>query len=83
MGRMNCTLSRGDTLLLFTDGSGRKRATMMKKHLAKIGFCNSHASLANESANAIQSALLQAVSHHCGGQFQDDATLIVLQRNRN
>jgi serine phosphatase RsbU (regulator of sigma subunit) len=30
----------------------------------------------------IQHALLQAVSDHCGGQFQDDATLIVLQRNR-
>lgn len=81
-GQNDLPLERGDTLLLFTDGVveacdaqedafGEDRLLQLTRKLAK------------ESAHGIQNALLQAVSHHCGGQFQDDATLIVLQRNRN
>jgi len=70
---------RGDTLLLFTDGVveacdgqekpfGEERLLQLTRERAK------------NSAHSIQGALLQAVSRHCGGKFQDDATLIVLQR---
>jgi len=75
---------RGDTLLLFTDGVveacdeqeqpfGEERLLQLTRELAKNGA----------SAHSIQGALLQAVSRHCGGKFQDDATLIVLQRERD
>jgi serine phosphatase RsbU (regulator of sigma subunit) len=34
-------------------------------------------------ASARLELLSKAVSAHCGGKFQDDATLIVLQRERS
>lgn len=74
----------GDTLLLFTDGVveacderekpfGEEPLLELTRDLAKNGA----------SAHSIQRALLEAVSRHCGGKFQDDATLIVLQRERD
>ncbi len=52
---------------------GEERLLQLTRELAENGA----------SAHSIQGALLQAVSRHCGGKFQDDATLIVLQRERD
>jgi sigma-B regulation protein RsbU (phosphoserine phosphatase) len=71
-------LSHGDTLLLFTDGVveafdehdelfGERRLLQLMRDLA------------HSKAGTLQTALLNAVSNHCGGKFQDDATMIVLQ----
>ena len=81
-GQNGLQIGRGDTLLLFTDGMveacNQQEEEFGEKRLLKLTR-----ELANHSALSIQNALLQAVSHHCGGQFQDDATLIVLQRTRS
>jgi phosphoserine phosphatase RsbU/P len=80
-GQNELHFDRGDTLLLFTDGvveaCDAQEAAFGEDRLLQLTR-----ELANEQAHVIQHALLQAVSDHCGGQFQDDATLIVLQRNR-
>lgn len=81
-GQNELHFDRGDTLLLFTDGiveaCNHDEEAFGEERLLQVTR-----GLIRDSANAIQSALFKAVSHHCGGQFQDDATLIVLQRNRN
>jgi phosphoserine phosphatase RsbU/P len=80
-GQNELQFDRGDTLLLFTEGMveacNQQGETFGEERLLKLTR-----DLAKQSAQSIQNALLQAVSHHCGEQFQDDATLIVLQCNR-
>jgi len=71
-------LSIGDTLLLFTDGVveacnqqfepfGEQRLLQLAQELNGTDACT------------LQTALLTAVSNHCGGKLQDDATMIVLR----
>ena len=80
-GENDLYFDRGDTLLLFTDGvveaCNPKEEVFGEDRLLQLTR-----KLANESAHTIQTELMQAASYHCGGQLQDDATLIVLQRNR-
>jgi phosphoserine phosphatase RsbU/P len=71
-------LSAGDKLLLFTDGlveafneNGEPFGEERLIHLLR--------SQGTSGAAAMQDALLREVSSHCGGKFQDDATLIVLR----
>ena len=78
-------VARGDVGLVRSGAVGvrlgahdRRTGVLGEERLVKLTR-----ELANHPAHSIQNALLQAVSHHCGGQFQDDATLIVLQRNRD
>ena len=71
----------GDTLLLFTDGVVEACNTQ-EEAFGEDRLLQLTQGLAKDSAHTIQNALSQAVSNHCGGQFQDDATLIVLQRDR-
>jgi sigma-B regulation protein RsbU (phosphoserine phosphatase) len=80
-GQNDLYFERGDTLLLFTDGVVEACNTQ-EDAFGEDRLSQLTRKLANESAYTIHNALLQAVSEHCGGQFQDDATLIVLQRNR-
>lgn len=68
----------GDELLLFTDGlveaSDANQELFGESRLVRVA--QEHlASTAKESMGA----LMQAASRHCGGHFQDDASLIVLK----
>jgi sigma-B regulation protein RsbU (phosphoserine phosphatase) len=76
--QMSQDLSRGDILLLFTDGVveacdendqpfGEEKLLQFNK---EANCC---------SATVRLERLSKAVSAHCGGKFQDDATMIVLQ----
>ena len=80
-GQNDLYFERGDTLLLFTDGMV-EACNAQEEAFGEERFLQVTRSLANDSAQSVQNALLHAVSNHCGGQLQDDATLIVLQRNR-
>jgi sigma-B regulation protein RsbU (phosphoserine phosphatase) len=72
------SLNPGDTLLLFTDGVveacsqdndlfGEQRLLQLARKCGGL------------AAADLQSALLNAASEHCGGAFQDDATMIVIR----
>jgi sigma-B regulation protein RsbU (phosphoserine phosphatase) len=80
-GQNELHFDRGDTLLLFTDGMV-EACNQQEEAFGEERLLQLTCDLINDSAQSIQNALLHAVSHHSGGQFQDDATLIVLQRNR-
>jgi len=73
-------LSAGDRLLMFTDGiteaSGSDGQEFGEEKLAALAKANS-ASPAGE----LNSRVLAQVSDFCSGQFQDDATLLVVAVN--
>lgn len=71
-------LKRGDQLVLFTDGLveannsfeepfGEERVTRIAQKNAAM------------SAEDLKTLLLQSAAEHCGGQFQDDASLVVVK----
>jgi sigma-B regulation protein RsbU (phosphoserine phosphatase) len=73
-------LRAGDRLLLFTDGiteasdaDGREFDETSIAAFAKANVAR--------SANELNSLLLAQVTAHCGAQFQDDATLLVVAAN--
>jgi sigma-B regulation protein RsbU (phosphoserine phosphatase) len=72
------SLNLGDTVILFTDGvveaSDERYEPFGEQRLLQIA-----SKIACGSAGALQESLLKAVSNHCGGKFQDDATMIVLR----
>jgi sigma-B regulation protein RsbU (phosphoserine phosphatase) len=80
-GQNDLYFESGDTLLLFTDGVV-EACNAQEEAFGEDRLLELTHKLENESAHNIQNALSQAISHHCGGPFQDDATLILLQRNR-
>lgn len=71
-------MSRGDKLMLFTDGlveaSDRDDVPFGEERVARITRENERA-----GAEELMRLLIGAASDHCGGQFQDDASLIVLK----
>ena len=71
-------LRSGDTLMLFTDGlveaSDAKDEPFGEECLTMIARENREA-----GADDLKGLLMQAASTHCGGKFQDDASLIVLR----
>jgi phosphoserine phosphatase RsbU/P len=71
-------LGSGDTLMLFTDGlveaSDAKDEPFGEECLTMIARENREA-----GADDLKGLLMQAASTHCGGKFQDDASLIVLR----
>ena len=71
-------LNHGDILLLFTDGvveaCDQQNELFGEQKLVQVAQ-----EFAHQTAAELQSTLLQAASDHCGGKFQDDATLIVLK----
>lgn len=79
--QLDLKLHRGDTLLLFTDGLvescnekgnlfGEDRLLQLMKELSI------------QDASALQKSLLAKVSAFCNGSFQDDATMLILQRSK-
>jgi len=81
-GQNELHFDRGDTLLLFTDGTV-EACNQQEEAFGEERLVQFTRELMNATAYSIQAALSQAVSTHCGGQFQDDVTLIVLQRGRD
>jgi len=71
-------LRTGDTLMLFTDGlveaSNTDDEPFGEECLTRIAQENRGA-----GAEDLKSLLMQAASEHCGGHFQDDASMIVLR----
>lgn len=71
-------LGAGDELLLFTDGlaeaGNAKEELFGESSLVRVA--QEHLNL---SARDSMTALLQAASEHCGGQFQDDASIMVVK----
>jgi len=75
------SLDRGDTLLLFTDGVPEAESA----HGEAFGeqrLLQHTRKLQTSDAATLQQALLAKVSEHCGNEFQDDATMIVLRAKR-
>jgi len=71
-------LARGDRLLLFTDGlveaCGEDEEPFGERNMIRIAQENP-----GRSAAQLMDALMQSASQHCGGCFQDDASLVVLR----
>ncbi|MGH9500623.1 MAG: PP2C family protein-serine/threonine phosphatase [Terriglobales bacterium] len=71
-------LSRGDQLLMFTDGlveaCDADDTAFGETNLVNVAKGNLVA-----GATDVMSALMQAALEHCGGRFQDDASLVVLK----
>lgn len=67
-----------DTLLLFTDGlidaCDATEEAFGEARLIDIARQNS-----NASAEGLKTLLLESAAGHCGGQFQDDATVVVVR----
>jgi sigma-B regulation protein RsbU (phosphoserine phosphatase) len=74
------SLSPGDRLLLFTDGiteaSGSHGQEFGEDNIAALAKAHSAS-----SASELNSHVLAQASDFCGGQFQDDATLLVIAVN--
>ena len=72
------TTSVGDKLVVFTDGlvesSNLADEPFGEQNVIRIALENP-----NACAQELMSLLLEAASKHCGGRFQDDASLMVLK----
>jgi phosphoserine phosphatase RsbU/P len=72
-------LQRGDCLLMFSDGvveaSDADGNQFGEERLVQVTR-----EFGDSTAHSVRSGVMQAVSAHCQGNFQDDATLIVLRR---
>jgi phosphoserine phosphatase RsbU/P len=74
-------VANGDKLLLFTDGlveagNGNQEA-FGEENLIRVAR-----EMSDCSAAALMQRLIRSASEHCGGNFQDDASLIVLKAMR-
>jgi sigma-B regulation protein RsbU (phosphoserine phosphatase) len=71
-------LRPGDTLMLFTDGlveaSNRGDEPFGEERLITVALKNRAA-----GAEILKTLLMESASDHCGGRFQDDASMIVLR----
>ncbi len=71
-------LRSGDALLIFTDGlvevCGQDDEPFGEERLIRIAMENRGA-----NAGKLEKLLTQAASEHCGGRFQDDASMIVVR----
>jgi phosphoserine phosphatase RsbU/P len=75
-------ISSGDILLLFTDGlvdaSNAAEEPFGERRLSRIA-CNNRI----RRADNLMQLLLRSVTEYCEGHFQDDATLVVLKRDKS
>lgn len=71
-------IESGDRMLLFTDGlveaCGASDEAFGEENVIRVARENRQC-----SARDLMEALMRAASEHCGGHFQDDASLIVLK----
>jgi phosphoserine phosphatase RsbU/P len=78
--QMTENLNHGDVLLLFTDGvveaCNENDEPFGEQKLLQAAKTANHC-----GASERLEILSKAISAHCGGKFQDDATMIVLQSN--
>ncbi len=78
--QVDLAIDFGDTLLLFTDGlseaGDHKNQPFGEERLLSVSR-----EFSRRGPQRLREALLEAATAHCGGTLQDDATVIVLQRN--
>jgi len=71
-------MGSGDRMLIFTDGlveaCGANEEAFGEENVVRVAQENRQS-----SAQDLMGALMHAASEHCGGHFQDDASLIVLK----
>ena len=78
--QMHVSLDHGDILLLFTDGVPEAQS-LDGEPFGEQRLLQHAREIQTSDATALQQALLGKVSKHCGNDFQDDATMIVLRRH--
>jgi len=78
-GQMSVRLHRGDILLLFTDGVVEAQ-NADGDAFGEPRLLQHAREMRTSDAAALQQGLLRKVAEHCGNEFQDDATMIVLRR---
>lgn len=71
-------LNRGDQLLMFTDGLV-EACDQNDQAFGEAGMVRVAVQDSRANATEVMNALMQAASQHCGGRFQDDASLVVLR----
>ena len=71
-------LRRGDNLLLFTDGLV-EACDPEDEPFGESGLVRTARENSGCSAAELRDKLMQGASEHCGGRFQDDASLVVLR----
>lgn len=71
-------LKRGDQLLMFTDGLV-EACDREEKAFGEAGLVEVAGRDGSASATEVMNEMMQAASLHCGGRFQDDASLVVLR----
>jgi len=77
--QMNVRLDRGDVLLLFTDGVVEAQSEDGEA-FGEERIVQHARDIQTSDAAVLRQALLGKVAEHCGNEFQDDATMIVLRR---
>jgi serine phosphatase RsbU (regulator of sigma subunit) len=74
-------IGTGNKLLLFTDGlveaSNAHQEAFGEENLIRVTR-----EMSSDSAESLLQGLIRSASEHCGGNFQDDASLIVLKAMR-
>jgi len=71
-------LRRGDNLLLFTDGLV-EACDQDDEPFGESGLLRTARENSGCTAAELRDKLMQGASEHCGGRFQDDASLVVLR----
>lgn len=71
-------LEKGDKLILFTDGLV-EAVDVDDEPFGEERLVNAALDARTESAGQFMNTVIQAASAHCGGRFQDDASMVVLR----
>jgi len=71
-------LQSGDRLMVFTDGLV-EACDSEEEAFGEDGVLRTARELAGLGAAELMTAVVQAAARHCGGRFQDDASMIVLR----
>jgi sigma-B regulation protein RsbU (phosphoserine phosphatase) len=75
------SLETGDSLVLFTDGVTEAADDQFNEFGDNV-LPNVIASCIQKTAPEVRDAIVDAASRHCGLRFEDDATVLVLRRNK-
>jgi sigma-B regulation protein RsbU (phosphoserine phosphatase) len=72
-------LAPGDCVVLFTDGVS-EASSQQGAEFSESALQRSVGPVSRSSALNVRDAIVAAVNEHCAEQFDDDATILVLQR---